>query len=310
MLQASHKVSAQFFAELFPNSKEIPDSVLETLQNIDSAYQLPTEEETQEYILNYLKLLNNPYIERDEKQNQLAWEKGWQENLDLIEKNGFDEKYLIPKYFRGSKFLRLKKSIVVSTNSQIEHDLFIAARKLLFYKYLSSSENIYELGCGSCQNLWLLSSLFPKKQIKGFDWVKPCAEIANAIGRHTGRNVSGDLLNMLNPPSNSPIKEGSAIVTIHALEQIGNNHENLINLIIKSNPSIVLNYEPIVEFYDENNLYDYLAIWYSKKRRYLNGYFTALRSLEKENKIEIIDAYRPQLGGVFHEASVIAWRPL
>ena len=65
-----------------------------------------------------------------------------------------------------------------------------------------------------------------------------------------------------------------------------------------------------MEFYSDNNLYDLLAIQYCRKRNYLENYLTALKQLEQQQEIEIICAYRPFLGGVLHESSLVVWRPL
>jgi len=65
-----------------------------------------------------------------------------------------------------------------------------------------------------------------------------------------------------------------------------------------------------MEFYDEKNLFDYLALFYSEKRNYLSGFWTAIKQLEEEKKVEVIETYRPYLGGIIHEALMIVWRPL
>lgn len=106
------------------------------------------------------------------------------------------------------------------------------------------------------------------------------------------------------------IPRGSAIVTIHAFEQLGTNFAGILDFIIKSRPQIVVQYEPVLEYYSENNLYDFLALKYCRKRNYLENYLTALKQLEQQKRIEIIADYRPFLGGVLHESSLIAWRPL
>ena len=168
----------------------------------------------------------------------------------------------------------------------------------------------YELGCGSCQNLFLLSELFPRKKLVGLDWTHASQEIARELSNH-GRQVRGLNFDMLDPRMDDSLPRGSAVLTVHALEQIGTKHEKLLSFLLNSNPSIVVHYEPIVEFYDKNNLLDYLALIYSEKRCHLTGYLTALRKLEREKKVEIIEARRSYLGGVFHESStLIAWRPV
>ena len=79
-------------------------------------------------------------------------------------------------------------------------------------------------------------------------------------------------------------------MTIHALEQLGDRHGALLDWLIAARPSVVLHYEPILEFYDRANLLDYLALWYSERRRYLTGFWTALAARRDAGRIEVLAA--------------------
>jgi hypothetical protein len=79
--------------------------------------------------------------------------------------------------------------------------------------------------------------------------------------------------------------------------------------MLAARPSVVVQYEPVLEFYDPDNLYDALALRYCRQRNYLEGYYPALQRLQDEGRIEILAARRPELGGTLHEASVLVWRP-
>jgi SAM-dependent methyltransferase len=260
-------------------------------------------------MLDVLKKINSTQIARTKEENLEVFEKGWKENFEAIKRKGITSDNLKPAYFRPGKFLRFNNRLIISGNLNLEYDLFTLARRLILHKYLSSFTTVYEIGCGSCQNLFMLSELYPQKNLFGLDWSTTSVEIADYIASSLERNIKGELFDMLNPPMEKPIKRGSAIITIHSLEQIGTEHGKLLSFLLKSRPGLVVHYEPILEFYDENNLLDYLAIIYSKKRNYLDGYFTSLRNLQEQNKIKIIEARRPFLGGVIHEASLIVWRP-
>jgi hypothetical protein len=56
-------------------------------------------------------------------------------------------------------------------------------------------------------------------------------------------------------------------------------------------------------------VYDALALAYSEKRDYLRGYLAALREKAAAGEVEIIEENRPYIGGVYHEASIVVWRP-
>lgn len=295
-------------------SEEFPNWLVSKLDNMNTTYREINIDELKEYVLYTLKKINQPNIVRTKKENLYAFEKGWNENLEMLLENDFPHisphVSLKPKYFRPNKFLRYNKRLIVAKNLHIEYDLFTIVRYLIFTKYLSSFDNIYELGCGSCHNLFLLSELFPSKRLYGFDWTSSSREIAKVLSNTFGKKIEGILFDMTNPSSDIILKPGSAIITIHSLEQIGYQYEKLLRFIIKSKPGIVINYEPIIEFYDENDIFDYIAIIYSQKRNYLHDYYKTLCALEKENKIEIIEAKRPYIGGIIHEASLTIWKPL
>jgi len=99
-------------------------------------------------------------------------------------------------------------------------------------------------------------------------------------------------------------------LTFAALEQIGSNHEAFLQFLLSKSPALCINVECFCELYDENNLIDYLAIKYHKKRNYLDGYLNRLQQLEGDGKIEILETKRPYFGCMYHEAySFVIWKP-
>lgn len=312
LIKEKRRITEKDFGALFNVSYgDLPSAFFKKLPNIDTEYSYANKHELEEYVLNVLKLINSNSIRRTVQQNLQTWEKGWNENLfSLSQKNINFVEALKPRYFRDSRFLRFNRELIVSDNLNLEYDVFVLSRYIIFSKYLSEYKSIYEFGCGSCQNLLMLSEMFPSKKLYGLDWAESSIKIAQKQSEILNKNIEGFLFDMLNPSPNITLKPNSAVITIHSLEQLGEKHNKLLSFILKAKPDIVLNYEPILEFYDKDNLLDYLALLYSSKRNYLSGYLTALRKLEKQNKIEILQAYRPYIGGVIHESSLIIWRPL
>ena len=295
--------------ELFGLPDQAASLVRDWASGIDLRCHPASGLERDAYVREMLDLIRSPSIERSVDENRTAWERGWQQNLEEARAGGFAPVALKPKYFRGNRFLRWQRGLVVSENLQIEYDLFVLARRLLFGWYLPGIHTIYEIGSGSGNNLWLLSELFPDARIVGLDWVEPAVQLANELGTVTGRRIEGRCFDMLKPDRSIALEPGSAIVTIHALEQLGDRHGALLDWLAAARPAVVLHYEPILEFYDEANLFDYLALWYSERRRYLAGFWTALAARRDAGQLEVLAAQRPGLGGVHHEASVIVWRP-
>jgi hypothetical protein len=305
------KIGIEDFGRMFGcKPREVSKRFCDYLGTIDSSFHYATPSEFEEYVLMVMKLIHSARIERSSEENYSAWENGWSQHIAEISSGNISLDTLRPRYFRPSKFLRYNRRLIVSDNSDIEYQLFTAARYLLFDRYLANWENIYEIGCGSCQNLFLLSEMFPQSNLCGFDWTKASTELAKHLYEHLGRPISAKRFDMLAPSPEIKLEPNSAIVTIHALEQIGTKHEQLISFLLKAKPAIVVHCEPIIEFYDETNLLDYLAFVYSKKRTYLDGFQTALQKLHDDGVIEILESRRPELGGVIHEASLIVWKPI
>lgn len=273
-------------------------------------YRFATRSECLEYIANFLSLIEDPKIQREKQENLVAWNRGWGENLSLIEEEGFSEETVRPKYLRKHKFLRFAKDIIVSENPMLEFQLFQVVRKLIFQDFLHPYDQIHELGCGSGGNLWALAKLFPDKSFTGYDWATPAVQIANKMGNDLNRKIVGKEINFFEHSTNLNFSSSSAVVSVHALEQIGKSHQNLLKTILEAKPSIVLHYEPIMENYDKNNCFDLLAMQYSRKRNYLEGYLEALLHAEKNGLLKILLSKRPEIGGVWHESSLVVWKPL
>lgn len=287
----------------------IPSSLLDEFRKVDTRYRFASFEEQEEYLLMVFKRMSRVAKVRTRDENLAAFETGWRENLELLRREGLSERALRPVYFRPAKFLRYQKKIIVSPNPQIEYDLFSLARTLIFYSYLREVDHIYELGCGCCGNLFRLSQIFPQKYLHGFDWTQASVDIADALKNVHHLRCEGNRLDMLAPPEDLELKPNSAVITIHAIEQLGTGYGALLQSLLRSKPRVVVQFEPILELYDEENMYDQLALVYSKSRGYLTGYLSALQALEREGRIELLKAHRPHVGGVIHESSLIVWRP-
>jgi hypothetical protein len=285
------------------------DFLRDRVSAVDFRCRRASQTQRDEYITEALDLIRSPWIERSSEENRAAWERGWQQNLEEARAAGFAPDTLKPKYFRDTRFLRWQRDLLVCENPQIEYDLFVLARRLLFGSYLTEVDAIYEIGAGSANNLWMLSEMFPAARVVGLDWVAPAVQLATELGAATRRRIEGRRFDMLCPDRGVVLERGSAVVTVHALEQVGDRHHALLDWIEAARPEVVLHYEPILEFYDETNLLDYLALWYSERRHYLNGFWTEIARRRDAGRLEVLDARRPGLGGVYHEASVIVWRP-
>jgi hypothetical protein len=128
------------------------------------------------------------------------------------------------------------------------------------------------------------------------------------IGKKHNLGIDGHYFDMFEPEPNVFIK--GALLTIGSLEQLGSNFENFIYWITQKQPSVCINIEPLYEKYDENNLFDYLAMRFHKQRNYLIGFLPYLQNLEREHKIKILKTTRMHFGSLFHDGwSITVWKP-
>ena len=84
---------------------------------------------------------------------------------------------------------------------------------------------------------------------------------------------------------------------------------DFVDYLISQRPSLCLHIEPILELYDEDNLVDYTAMSFHKKRGYTEGFLPYLKKLESESKIEVIRVRRLKFGSPSMEGwNYIVWK--
>lgn len=243
------------------------------------------------FIINTLFDGNIDYAGSHQKQK---WEKGWGQNLR--------EGTVTPHYFGKYKVNRLNGRFIKALYKNYERDMLYKLLDSLFKKYLKTATDIYEFGCGTGHNLIRLRKINKKAVLSGLDWAKSSQEI---LIKHGFIGYNFDFFN----PSMLKLPLGSAVFTVAALEQTGTNYKKFVQYLLKNKPSIVVHVEPIEELLDPKNLLDNLSLRYFKKRKYLSGYLTYLRKLEKSGKIVLCEARRSGIGSLFIEGySVVIWR--
>ncbi len=239
-----------------------------------------------------------------------TWEKGWNEILENVKSEGPNRETLTPQYFRHNIF-RFNGRYIQSKSFDFEQEILDILRTIIIKKYLSSSEHIVELGCGTGVNLFLLSKILQNKKLTGCDWAKASQKLINQINitmKEKIKPVNLDLLTM-KEWQNIEINSDTAILTLHALEQLGSNIEPLISTLLEAKPQICVHLEPIVELYNLENEFDKIAHNYHIKRNYLIGFYSKLINLERAGRIKLIKVSRTGFGSTFQEAyTMIVWK--
>ncbi len=297
------------FAGLFGTTvDEMSKSVRKDIERGDFSYHILDGAERDKVLLDIISIIDsgNLTIAGD----KAKWDYGWKEAFRRYSNTG-DLDELVPKYIRHGQPFRLFKNLVVSGEPQFELNWLRIFRKWLFRKWLSNVDTVYEFGCGTGYNLFALAEMYPNKILWGMDWVSSTAAIVNKAARENGWNLRGRFFNFFEPDYRFDIEENSAILTMAALEQTGFEYIPFIEYLISKRPKICVHAEPIVEWYNPNNLVDYTGIRFMQKRRYWGGFPDYMYVLRDRGIIEILAEKRVNFGSLFIEGySQFVWRPV
>ena len=305
------KVTLEDFARSFGTTVgDIPDDCREFIAKTDFDYKILAGEERDKVILDVLRKIETDQQVIGARERQSTWEQGWSENLQDFIDSGYNINKLVPKFIRPAQVIRLDRNYISPSNPNFELDYFSTFRLWLFLKYLKDPDSIYEFGCGSGFNLAVLAQLYPEKDLHGLDFVPSSRDIVNKLGEVHGWNMTGHIFDMTSPDENLEIAANSAIFTIGSIEQLASKFEAFLQFLLKHSPKLCIHVEPNIELYDENNLIDYLAIKFHRKRGYTENFLTRLRELEAQNEIEVLKVKRLFFGSLYMEGySLLIWRP-
>lgn len=304
------KVTIEDFARSFDTTVEdIPEECQTLINETDFSYRLLEEEERDKVILNALRKIEFDTQTIGTPERQAVWQSGWEENLDDFIKSGYNLKSLVPKFIRANQPIRFNQNFIMPSNPTFELDYFRVFRLWLFKKYLKDVESIYEFGCGTGFNLAELAQLYPEKKLYGLDFVPASRDLVNKVGEVYEWKMTGHLFDMSSPDKSLQLAENSAVLTFGSIEQLASKFEAFLEFLLVQSPLLTISLEPTIELYDENNLIDYLAIKFHRKRGYTEGYLPRLRELEAQGKIELLKVKRLFLGSTYMEGfSYMIWR--
>lgn len=301
------KISSEDFESIL--GFEISPEVKNKIDFFNLEYRELSKEERDLYILNVVNVLTSD-ITVSGKHRISEWENGWDENLNLFMESGkIDD--LIPKYHGKNRIVRWKGDVVMPITNNFDYKIHICFVDAILNHFAKDYKNILEFGCGPGYHLLRFKNYNESVSLFGLDWTKSSQNIINSINERFNVSITAKNFDFFNPDSTFQIPEKSAVYTVAALEQVGNNFEKFVDYLLTKKPEIVINMEPIDELLDDSKLIDSFSIKYFRKRNYLNKFLPYLEKLEKENKIQIIDKKRIFSGSYFIEGhSLIVWKPL
>jgi len=305
------ELTLEDFADLFGvDPEDMPGECRDLIELYDFRYKVVDAEEREKLFLSVMNRIDSAEFSLAGPEGKARWEKGWGENLHAYVSSGHDPSSLVPKYIRAGQPLRLRQQYVIPEDPDFERNWYDVFRLWLFKRYLSGFDAIYEFGCGSGHNIAVLARLFPGAEVHGLDWTMPAKCIVDEMRVANGWNTHGHMFDFFSPDRSLKLGRNSALITVGALEQTGTNFEPFLQYELDCSPALVIHAEPIVEWYDPNDLIDYAAIKYHLARNYWKGYVGRLQELEKEGLVEILKMKRSFFGALHIEGySQLIWKP-
>lgn len=304
------KLILRDFADLLgTQATQMPPRCRKLIQELDFSYRILKGEERDALILRVIKTMDSD-LEISGPQRNKRWESGWSENLEEFIETHYDFSKLVPKFIKRNEVKRLRGQYIFPHHADFEMNFVAVLRAWLFSTYFSSVDPVYEFGCGTAHNLVDLAGMFPDKSLVGLDWAQSSLKIIDALAENCRMNISGVHFDMFHPDPAVVLREDCGVLTVGALEQMGNRFEPFLQYLIQNRPKVCVHIETLEELYDSAKLFDHLALRYIYKRHYLTGFLTRLKQLEREKRIKIIQTNRV-FGSLFHEVySFVIWKCL
>lgn len=306
-----YKLTSKSFAKIFGEKMDnFPSIVRGTIKKTNFTYRIAVDKEFDNAILKIIKTLDSQTLNIAGPHRINDWEKGWEENLQEFKKDKGNLDRLIPKFVKRGGYIRFQGHFIDPESDSFETDFVTVLRYYLFSKYLNNIRTFYEFGAGTGLNLVAASEVFPKMRLIGLDWAKASVGIINTLKEKLDIDITGKRFDLFNPDKEFRLDNDCAVLTIGTLEQLGQNFKPFIKYLLINKPKICIHMETIYELYDQNNLMDYLAKKYLKKRNYLRGFLPYLKNLEKKKKIKILKVRRT-FGSFYHEGyTYTVWKPI
>jgi len=278
---------------------------------LDLRYRGLTMTERDAYLLDVLRVLWGEELQKAGPHRLAEWERGWSENLAAIREHP-DDAAVIPRYHGKHHLARWCQEIVSPAVPGLDYRLHRVVVDWAISEYLRDVDAIYEFGCGPAYHLLSARKFNAKARLVGLDWASASqAIIREIVAKGIESDIDGRSFDFLAPDQSLELSSGGGVLTVAALEQVGDQHERFVEYLLAKRPSICVHLEPIEELLDQEHLLDYLSLAYFRKRGYLSGFLTRLRQLEADGLLRVIDARRTYTGSYFIEGhALVVWAPL
>lgn len=298
------------FAELFGCAESaIPATGRALIAQTDWSYEPLAGADRDAIVLDLIRRGDAGQISRVIPGDKSRWNKGWGENLDELRRSGSLDA-LVPRYIRSNQPVRLHGDLCRTRESAFELRWYEIFRDWLLRHFFVGFDHVYEFGCGSGYNVATLAQLYPQAEVTGLDWAEPSVEICERLRTEHGLRARGRQFDFFNPDTSMQMPPNSAVLTIGALEQTGTRFEPFLNYLVAQRPALVVNVEPIVEWYEDSSLVDYTAVRLHRMRDFWQGFPGWLAGQEAAGTVEVLKRKRSWFGSLVLEGySQTVWRP-
>ena len=295
-------------------NKALSPRCKQLITDFNLKYRFLSDIERDAHILGVINYLGTDITPSGEARKP-SWEKGWGQNLDDFLKSDLDLNELLPHYYRrGGSIMRLQGSFILPEDPLFEVKFLKIIHLILCEHYLDNHTHIYELGAGPCHNISSFAEILVGKFFYSTDWVSPSVEIAKMLESNkrklgfTSHSFSSSIFNFFEPDYSLRLVPNSIVLTFGSLEQIGFKFTNLLDYFLSQEGVEFIHIEPFLEGYKSDSLFDQLALLYSQKRGYLEGYFKRLNELSLDGVVEIKSTQKI-LGSAFHDGwTMVIWK--
>ncbi len=304
------KLSSHNFSDIYGVAEAtLSSTTLRVIEMYDFRYRVIQNNELQTLLLSILKRIDNDSQIVGAPGRKKQWEDGWNQSLNAYKDSNFSLDSLVPKFVKKGQPLRYKQSYIFAECPNFELNFIRVLQSFICTTYFSSVKNIYEFGCGTGYNLLAISEIYPDKFYFGSDFVSSSVDLVNTIGQQKNIALKAEIFDMKMPNYNYSIRPNSAIFTFGSLEQLSGDIQAMFDYLLSSDFEICLHIEPCEELYDLNNLSDFLASKFQRKRRYTAGLLSKLKDLEKRGYIQILKVRRLFFGSLFMEGyNLFVWK--
>ena len=289
----------------------LSSALREQCLDADLRYEELTDEERDSYILEVVDVLTRNDLSAAGEHRLPEWDEGWSENLEAFRRTQNLES-LVPGYHGKHRLLHWKQRIIRPLVPYFDYRIHCLIVDWAVETYLCHVDALYEFGCGPAYHLLRARHYNPKARLVGLDWAKASQSIISEIvASGIEANLEGRNFNLYEPDYSLDFAPNSGVLTVAALEQVGESFEPFLQFLLQKNPAVCVHLEPIDELMDQKHLIDKLSVLYCRKRNYLKGFLTRLRQLQDQNRVKIHREQRTYTGSFFIEGhSLIVWSPL